>query len=170
MSRTETLRQGGARERGGSGGAPFVKWGDAYAWVEGKIVGFWTGQFGDNVTLEVAAASDNLEMAGKDEDGNPYRVKVEAGVEANVGLNSATLEGTIKPEDRGKHFHIAFEGWDTNKREQRYRMFAVLELEDEPDREPKYPENPVKAGVGPGAPGEEGPEYDDDDFEDDLPF
>lgn len=128
MSRTEQLRSAGARQRGSSGGTPFVKWSDSYGWVEGKVIGHWTGDYGDVATLEVTSVSDGLEMAGKDEDGKEFRTLIEPGVEVNVGLNSATLDGTIRPDDRGKTFHVAFELWKHNRKGQRYRVFTVLDL------------------------------------------
>lgn len=174
MSRTDDLRRGGARERGGGGGAPFVKFGDSYAWVEGHVTGFWTGKYGEVATLTVTNASAGLEAVGKDEDGEKYRVAVETGMEANVGLNNAALEGRILESDRGKHFHVAFEGWGETKDGQNFRQFAVLEIppdESDADRGPIYPENPARVGGGPGAPGAEKPPL--EDYEEsgaDLPF
>lgn len=139
MSRTDQLRRGGARERGGGGGgAPFVKWPDRYSWVEGRVVTTWEGKYGLSATVEVTVVSDGLQAKGKTEDGEPFIRPITPGVEVNVGLNYATLEGTIKPDDEGKYFHVAFEGWGETKNGDRYRVFAVLEV-DAPDAERAEP-------------------------------
>lgn len=133
MSRTDDLRQGGARERGGSGGgAPFVKWPDTYAWVEGDVVDVWEGKYGLSATLNVTNASAPAPDAkGRTEDGEQYVRPITPGAEINVGLNYSTLEGTITKDDVGKHFHVAFEGWGEAKSGDRYRVFAVLEVPHE---------------------------------------
>ena len=61
VSRTDDLRQSGGSERGGSagGGAPFIKWGDDYTWLEGEVTGTFTTQYGLAVTLKVQAVSEN---------------------------------------------------------------------------------------------------------------
>ena len=184
MSRTEDLRRGGASERtGGSGGGPpFVKWGEDYDWVEGEVLDLWEGKYGVSAKLRVVGASEGLEAKGKDEDGTPYTAEVESGMDVNVGLNYSTLEDAIVPADKGKIFHIAFEGWQAAKDGgNRYRVFAVLEMErdgtsgpvdsnrppmrGEPDRRPMT--QAAAVGRGPGAPHEEGPpieDYEDDDY------
>lgn len=138
MSRTEELRRGGARERGGAGGgAPFVKWPDRYAFIEGEVIDHWTGKYGDAVTIAVRNVSNGLEAKGKTEDGQVFQRQITAGTEVNVGLNYAALEGTIREEDRGRQFHIAFEGWGESKNGDRFRIFAVLEVpEIATDKEP----------------------------------
>jgi hypothetical protein len=163
VSRTDELRRGGARERSGGGGDPFVKFGDEYSWVEGTVSGFWTGKYGDVATLTVGAASTGLEAVGKDEEGNEFRTRVEPGMLANVGLNNAALEGRVSENDKGKTLHFAFEGWGETRSGQRFRQFAVLELgadglvaddEDPPDYQDDPPDD-VYGDLGNG---------------DDLPF
>jgi hypothetical protein len=155
MSRTEELRRGGATERGGGGGgAPFVRWPDSYAFIEGRVINVWTGKYGDTATLHVTGASPGLQAGGKTEDGEKYARKVTPGTEVNVGLNYASLQGTISAADQGAHFHIAFEGWGETKKGDRFRMFAVLETPGD------------KAAVGADPPDYGAPPHDDDD----LPF
>ena len=162
MSRTDELRSGGAKERGGGGGLPFVKFGDEYSWVEGKITDIWTGKYGDVAVFTITAASGALQAVGKDEDGKEYRVKVEEGIEVNLGLNHAALDGRIVAEDQGKTMHVAFEGWGETKAGQRFRQFAVLELELELNQ-PQPDDSDL-----PPAGGED--EYLDAPDEDGLPF
>lgn len=130
-SRTEELRNSGARSRGGSGGgAPFVKWGDDPAWVEGEVVGLWTTQYGQAVTLAVSEASPQLHVQGRDEHGTPLSGFAKDCEEVNVGLNHAALEGAITEADVGRRFHIAFEAFVVSKAtKNKYRSFAVFELE-----------------------------------------
>lgn len=65
-ARTERWRERGARDLSGGGGisAPFVRWGDAYAWAEGRVVSVWAGKFGEVATLELTAVSANLAAVG----------------------------------------------------------------------------------------------------------
>lgn len=160
MSRTNELRRGGAQERGGGGGggAPFVAWHDCYAWVEGEVVNVWSGKYGDTATMAVTAVSDGLEAKGKTEDGQPLQRPVTAGTEVNVGLNYATLKETIRAEDKGRRFHVAFEGWGESKNGDRYRIFAVLELSGNGEG---VEQEPVAVGYS------DAPPPGDDDF---LPF
>lgn len=124
MSRTDELMQGGARSRTGrGGGAPFVKWGDDPAWVEGKVLDIWEGKYGMAARVYVADCSDNLEAGGKDEMG-----PVEKETEVNIGLNYAALEDSVTEEDRGAGLHFAFTGWGKTKDGTRFREFAVLEV------------------------------------------
>lgn len=69
MSRTEEVRNSGARPIGGDGdNAPFIKWGNSYAWVEGVIESFWEGDFGKVARLRVTNAHPELEgQKSKDE-------------------------------------------------------------------------------------------------------
>ena len=131
MSRTDQLRGSGRTERG-SGGDPFVKWGDSYTWLEGKVVGTWEGKFGLSATMEITAVHDGgLIVQGKNEDSEKYTNTVSPGDRVNVGLNSAALQGKILAEDQGSTFHIAFEGWQDSKNgSTRYRIFSVIELEE----------------------------------------
>lgn len=137
MSRTDELRHGGGRERGGGGGGgtPFVKWGDAYTWIEGKITGTFTTKYGLTATFAVTGVHENgVTAAGRDEEGEKFSVNVEAGMEVNVGLSSAALQDLIEEGDVGKSFHVAFEGWEEGKASgNRYRVFAVIELTDRDD-------------------------------------
>ncbi len=132
--RTDELRHSGGTERGGSsgGGAPFVKWNDKYAWLEGEITGTFTTKYGLAVTMKVQALHENgLATQGRDEDGNNYQSTAKVGEEVNIGMGSATLDGKITAEDMGKVFHVAFEGWEDPKGGgNRYRLFAVIELEE----------------------------------------
>lgn len=156
MSRTDELRRGGAKERGGGGGGtPFVKWGERYAWVEGDILKLWEGKYGKSATVRVTRHSDDIQAAGKTEEGEKYIRPIAPGQEVNVGLNYAALEGAVTDSDEGRRFHFAFEGWGESKNGDRYRVFTVLELpedeggaaaEDEPEGET------VRSEAGPGHP------------------
>ena len=136
MSRTDELRQGGAQDRtgGGGGGAPFVKWGNDYAWIEGKLEKIWQTKFGDTALLTVSSASSRLPTKGKTEDGTIIEDYATEGKSANVGLNSSALEGRLTSQDEGENVHIAFEGWQEPKNigGNRYRLFTVLVLSGRP--------------------------------------
>lgn len=156
MSRTDEVRDRG-RERGGSGGgAPFVKWGEDYAWLEGRVVGSFQTKYGLAVTFDVTGTGGaGLEAQGRDDDGEQFTTSVKAGDQVNFGTQSAALQGKIVAEDEGKAFHVAFEGWEHPKGGNRYRVFTVIELEE---REAQV------AGAGQG----QGATMSDPD--DDLPF
>lgn len=133
MSRTDELRKHGGRERAGSGTGgshPFVKWGEEYAWLEGRLIDTWEGQFGLTGVMEISAVgAAPLSATGKDEDGKEFTVQVVAGETVNVGFNHSSLQGKITDEDEGKNWHIAFEGWQKSKSTgNRFRVFAVIEL------------------------------------------
>ena len=157
VSRTDDLRKGGATERVGSGGgsgAPFVKWSDDYAWFEGVVTGTFETKYGLAATIDVqSVCEDGLDMQGRDEDGNQFKESVRAGEAVNLGLNSATLEGKITPEDKGNAYHVAFEGWENPRGGgNRYRLFAVVELTersaeglDQSDKAPPQTEWPDEA-------------------------
>lgn len=137
MSRTDDLRGRGARDRtSGGGGAPFIKWGDNYEWVEGTVESVWQTQYGPAVTLMVTNATPGVQVQGKDEDGDSYGGVVKQSEEVNVGLNNKMLEDSITQQDVGGHFHIAFEGWQEPKKAgaNRYRVFTVLEIEPPENR------------------------------------
>lgn len=161
MSRTDDLRQRGARDRiGGGGGAPFVDWPrQPPAWVEGRVLRLWETKYGIAVTIKVQARSNGLQYKGKDEDGNPVNGSVEPSQEVNVGLNYAALRDSVTETDIGVAMHFAFESWGESKASgNHYRNFAVLELPDpaSSDSPPVEPET---------VPGEHGPSNDDG-----LPF
>lgn len=166
MSRTDEMRQRGATARGGGGGgggAPFVHWTDSYAWVEGKVVGYFTTQYGDSATFEVTNVHDGLEARGKDEDGEKYRRRVKVGDEVNVGLGATALKDTILDSDKGKYFHIAFEGWQENKSQtNRYRVFTVLEIGP--------PESHARPGQNVPRYGDDEPWPDEEPADSSLPF
>jgi hypothetical protein len=135
MSRTTDLKKSGAVVRGepkANGEAslldptPFVKWQDGYSWVEGEVKDLWVGNYGDNVTLTVSSHSTGLMGKTKDSDLSG----IAPGMDVNVGLNSSTLKDTVSEEDKGKHLHIAFEGWKepASPSGNRYRLFTVLEI------------------------------------------
>jgi hypothetical protein len=134
MSRTDELKAAGAvartREVSGDASAepaPYVKWGDEYAWVEGQAMELWDSPkgYGESVAMTLTSCSDNLEGKLGTE-----IVAISAGQRANVGLGSATLKGTITAADvaQDKHFHIAFIRWQEPVDRNRYRVFAVLEV------------------------------------------
>lgn len=164
MSRTEDLRQGGGRERGGSGGgAPFVKWGDEYAWFEGRVVSTFETKYGLAAVMEISDIGGGMLRAeGKDEDGEDVSTTVTPGKEVAVGTQAATLQGKIEKDDIGKSFHVAFEGWEQGK-QNKYRVFTVIELTEpgerstpkpdapEPDREPEEVGS-TTGSAGPGHP------------------
>jgi len=158
MSRTDDVR-GKGRERGGTGGgAPFVRWGERYAWIEGRVAGSFNTKYGLAITLDVLGVGGAvLEAQGRDEDGNDFTTRVEAGIKVNVGTQSATLAGKITADDEGGIFHVAFEGWESPKGGNRYRVFTVIELSDrEPapeSREDTHAEADVGATTGHAGPG-----------------
>lgn len=162
-SRTEEARKGG-QERGGSsgGGAPFVRWGEKYAWLEGKMTGSFETKYGLAATLEVTALGGApLEFQGKDEEGTEYSGRLEVGKEVNVGTQAATLKDKITKDDVGKSFHVAFEGWEQGK-QNKYRVFVVVEITERA---------PAGAAKSSGAPNPwEGPEpQDTHDYSGDEP-
>lgn len=175
MSKTDELREGGARKVGGGGDAPFVKWGNSYAYVEGVLQAIWEGDYGENAKVHVTDCSDNLEASmGKDDEPSG----VLEGDTVNVSLNYSALDG-ITPGLKGKVVHVAFEGWQKSKRGQEYRVFTVFDLGAPEDGESEPDPEPSARQAGPGAPGAEGPppdEYDDFGHEadpspdSDLPF
>lgn len=142
-NRTDDIRQRGGKERGGMvGGTPFLKWGDDYAWIEGRIEGTFETKYGLAATFKVSAVhEDGLMAQGKDDDGEEYTAPVTPGTLVNVGLASAALQGKIEKTDVGKAFHIAFEGWEHPSGGNRYRVFAVIEL-TERDPPASVPDNP----------------------------
>jgi len=134
MSRTDELKASGAvartKEISGDASAepaPYVKWGDEYAWIEGQVMELWDSPkgYGESVAMTLTSCSDNLMGKLATE-----IVAIEAGKRVNVGLGSATLKGTITAVDiqQGKHFHIAFIRWQEPVDGNRYRVFAVLEV------------------------------------------
>jgi len=132
MSRTDELKASGAvaRTKEVSGDAsmepaPYVKWGDDYAYVEGQVTELWDSPkgYGESVAFTVTSCSDNLM-------GKLGTEIVAISERANVGLGSATLQGTITAADvqQGKHFHVAFMRWQEPANGNRYRVFTVLEV------------------------------------------
>lgn len=172
MSRTDQLRRGGARERGGGGGgAPFVVWGDHYAWLEGVVESVWQTQYGPAVTMKVTnTGGDSLRTKGKNEDGQETRGTVAVGEEVNVGLNNKMLEGAITQDDEGAHVHVAFEGWQEPKGAgaNRYRVFAVLEMEPADARAVPGENAPTTEEVRAGMSRQD--DYGPKDEKSDLPF
>jgi len=134
MSRTDELRASGAVARtkevssdASMEPAAYIKWGDDYAWVEGQVMELWDSPkgYGESVSMARTSCSDGL--MGKL--GTEF-VGINAGERANVGLGSATLQGTITAADveQGKHFHVAFMRWQEPANGNRYRIFTVLEV------------------------------------------
>ena len=131
MSRTDELRAQGAvsrtRDSGDGSGDRFsyVKWGDEYAWLEGKAFHLFETEYGETVSIKLVDCSDNLVVK---EGGST--ASVQSGDTVNLGIHSATLKGTITAEDvsQGKHFHVAFMRWNEGKRGTAYRVFTVLEV------------------------------------------
>ena len=131
MSRTDELRASGAvsrtRDSGNGTGDrfPYVKWGEAYAWLEGQAFNMFETEYGETVSIKLSNCSDNLVVK---EGGSESSVQPSDSV--NVGIHTATLKGTITQEDvdQRKHFHIAFMRWNESQRGTRYRVFAVLEV------------------------------------------
>ena len=133
-NRTDELRASGAVARtkevsgdASSEPAPYIRWADEYAWVEGQVMELWDSPkgYGESVSMALTACSDNL--MGKL---GTEIVAISAGERANVGLGSATLQGTITAADvqQGKHFHVAFMRWQEPANGNRYRVFTVLEV------------------------------------------
>jgi hypothetical protein len=134
MSRTDDLRSSGAvaRTKEVSGDdsmepAAYIKWGDEYAWVEGQVKELWDSPkgYGESVSVILTSCSDDLEGKLGTE-----IVAINAGERVNVGLGSATLQGTITEADvqQGKYFHVAFMRWQEPANGNRYRVFTVLEV------------------------------------------
>ena len=131
----ELIKAGGVRrgepKEGSNGGGtleptPFVKWpAQGTAHVIGKITGMWTGNYGENATIEVLDASDGLEGEAKG-----VRAPVTLGQAVNVGLNSATLKDTVSEADVGKAVAFVFDGWKEPAKPggNRYRLFSVVQL------------------------------------------
>ena len=122
VARTKDVSEGGSTEP-----APYIRWADEYAWVEGQVMELWDSPkgYGESVSFVLTSCSDNL--MGKL---GTEIVAISAGQRANVGLGSATLQGTITAADvqQGKHFHVAFLRWQEPANGNRYRVFAVLEV------------------------------------------
>ena len=134
MSRTDELKAAGAVARtkevstdASMEPAPYVRWGDEYAYVEGQVLEIWDSPkgYGESVSMALSGCSDHL--MGKL---GTEMVAISAGQKANVGLGSATLQGTITAADveQGKHFHVAFMRWQEPANGNRYRVFAVIEV------------------------------------------
>ena len=148
MTRTAEVA-GRGKERGGSGGgAPFIKWGDGYAWIEGRVTGSFDTKYGLAVTLDVQNVHDGgVSAQGKTEDGEFYTVAVEVGGSYSLGTGSASLEGKITAEDKGKLLHVAHEGWEHPPNKNRYRVFRVIELEDRDASSEPYEHGPSEEPV-----------------------
>ena len=126
-TRTQALRDGGAQRRNRGDSAPFVVWGDGYAWLEGLVTDLWQGKWGDVARMRVLAASTNLVAAdGKDQD--RVEIPVEEDSVVNVGLSYAQLAGSLTEEDQGQTFHVAFVGWAKTKAGQQLRRFEVYPM------------------------------------------
>jgi hypothetical protein len=136
MSRTDELRDSGARQVGGRGeNAPFVKWGNEYVFVEGVIESFWSGEHGEVARLKVTQAHAELEgQLSKDEP----RVAVEVGMVVNLGLGYAALSD-IGPHLEGAEIHVAFTEWGETKGGNRFRNFTVFQLTDANESAPPAP-------------------------------
>lgn len=125
MSRTDDLRNRGATDRTGGGGA-FVRWpkDDRHVWIEGEVRELWESEYGPAVSLRVSAVDGVVAGGGE---GSPAR-DIIPGEEVNVGLNYASLKDAVRPEDVGTKLHFAFEGWGETKSGDNFRRFAVLEV------------------------------------------
>ncbi len=130
MSRTDDLKQRGARSigRGAGGSAPFVKWGDEYTYVEGVILDMWKGEYGEVAKMRTTDVSENL-VAQISEDEGPAPVAV--GDTVNVGLGYASLQ-EVTSSFLGSTVHIAFIEWGETKGGKKFRAFDVLEVEAAP--------------------------------------
>lgn len=136
MSRTDEVRESGARPIGGGENAPFIKWGNHYAFVEGTIESFWSGEYGEVARLKVTNAHAELEgQLSKDEP----RVAIEVGMVANLGLGYAALSD-IGPHLEGAEIHVAFVDWGESKGSgNRFRNFTVFQLTDAREGAPPAP-------------------------------
>ena len=133
-NRTDELRASGAVARtrdvsevGSTEPAPYIRWADDYAWVEGQVMELWDSPkgYGESVAMALTSCSDNL--MGKL---GTEIVTIKGSERVNVGLAAATLKGTITAADvqQAKHFHVAFMRWQEPANGNRYRVFAVLEV------------------------------------------
>lgn len=157
MSRTDELKRSGATPigRGSGGSAPFVKFGDDYAFVEGVVVDIWKGEYGRVAKIRTTEVSENLvAQINADEPTEPVR----NGETVNVGLNFAALE-EVTDSFLGATIHIAFIEWGMTKSQQRFRSFDVLEVEaapwqshdDEDEAEPEPGPSPPPPTSAPDA-------------------
>jgi hypothetical protein len=127
-TRTDELAEKGARRLGG-GSAPFVKWGEDYGYVEGRIIEMWEGNYGRVATLEVQAVDGDVQAV---EGGEEEKITgpIAPGDIVNLGLSYAVLQRAITESLNGRVVHVAFDGWDQNKAGQKFRAFRVFELPD----------------------------------------
>ena len=144
--RTDELLESGAKELDGQQKAPFVRWPEVYAYVEGRVLQIWEGTYGLVCRLRLERASENVEVvSGKDSDQTDQRLQ--PGMEVNLGLSYAGLK-TIDDERVGKRLHVAFEHWGETRDGNRFRSFRVLELpgdndvESEVESAPDEPSDP----------------------------
>ncbi len=109
--------------------SPFVKWSDEPAFIEGTVIGTWSGEYGLNVKFNLSQSSPSLGLDDR----------------ATLCLSHVSLRDTITPEDVGKEFHVAFEGWIQGKKN-RFRDFVVLAApEQEQEKGPQPEPEPEKA-------------------------
>lgn len=165
MDRTKELEQEGAKQVGGGGEHPFVKWPESRAYVEGEVVDYWESKYGGVFTMRVFDCADHLEaQMGQDEP----MVNVEAGQTVNVGLQYSALDN-LDEDYVGATLHMAFEGWEESRTGNRYRVFKVFDVSPE-DQEPESEseEDEVEGG-GPGSPDAESPPWEKME-KDELPF
>ncbi len=131
MSRTEELRDSGARRLAGGGSdAPFLKWPDkgglSYAYVEGCVSSIWSGKYGPNITITAEHGQGIRAVSGSEADQRQH--KIEPGMELNVSLGYSALRDAAELIETGHSYHIAFIGWARSAGGQQYRMFEIYDL------------------------------------------
>ena len=126
--RTDALIQDGAKQLGSQAAVPFVRWQDAYAYLEGLVLEIWEGTYGPVCRLRLSECENLLGISGKGADRVEHRL--EPGMEVNLGLTYAGLK-TIDEERIGKMLHVAFEHWGETRDGNPFRSFRVLELPDD---------------------------------------
>lgn len=143
--RTDELLRNGAKELGTHATVPFVRWPDAYAYLEGEALEVWEGLHGFVCRLRVSECENLLAISGKGSE--KVERELQPGMEVNLGLSYAGLK-TIDDERVGKILHVAFEHWGETSDGNRFRFFRVLELpgdntaESEVESAPDEPSDP----------------------------
>lgn len=150
MSRTDELKGKGATQiSGGGADAPFLKWpekgGKGYAYIEGKVLSMWEGQYGPVLVMTADHGEGIKATLVMEEGAEPEAVRIEQGMVLNVGMGSTVLKGFVANMQVGHEYHIAFTGWEKSRTGNTYRMFEVLDLNaPEPENGDEYTEEALE--------------------------
>ncbi len=126
--RTDELLRDGAKQLGSQAAVPFVRWPDAYAYLEGRVLEIWEGSFGPVCRLRLCECENLVGISGKGAEKVEH--ELQPGMEVNLGLSYAGLK-TIDEKRVGKILHVAFEHWGETRDGNPFRSFRVLELPDD---------------------------------------